>query len=192
MPKNNKPELSPGEKFNRLTILRFSHSDKRWRKFYLVRCDCGKEKAVMGSAMISGNTKSCGCLSAEVRAERRISDNHSEVTAIILSYRRHAESRGFKWSLTRDNVLGVISKDCFYCGSPPSNIKKTKNSIGDGLLYSGIDRVDSSKHYVMSNIVPCCKICNYAKSAMDIEQFRAWAIKIGTNAMAAQWGGLSI
>lgn len=25
MPKNNKPELTPGQKFNRLTILEFSH-----------------------------------------------------------------------------------------------------------------------------------------------------------------------
>ena len=48
MPKNNKSELKSGEKFNRLTILKFSHSDKRWRKWYLVRCECGKEKAVMG------------------------------------------------------------------------------------------------------------------------------------------------
>lgn len=32
MPKNTKPELKPGEKFNRLTVLKFSHSDKRWCK----------------------------------------------------------------------------------------------------------------------------------------------------------------
>jgi hypothetical protein len=187
MPKNNKPELKNGERFNRLTILRYSHSDKRWRRWYFVRCDCGKEKTVMGSAMISGNTKSCGCLAKEMKQNKRISENHSDVTAIILGYKRHAESRGHKWCLTRVDVLSIISENCFYCGAPPSNIKKTKNSIGDGLPYSGIDRVDSSHDYVRGNIVPCCRICNYAKSAMDINQFRDWAIKIGTKAMATQW-----
>ena len=41
MPKNNKKELRPNEKFNRLTVLKFSHSDKRWRKWYVAKCDCG-------------------------------------------------------------------------------------------------------------------------------------------------------
>ena len=41
MPKNNKPELRTGDKFNRLTILSYSHSDKRWRKWYNMKCECG-------------------------------------------------------------------------------------------------------------------------------------------------------
>lgn len=188
MPKNNKPELRSGDKFNRLTILSYSHSDKRWRKWYNVKCECGSEKVVMGSAMISGNTKSCGCLSREVRANKRISKNHSEITAIILGYKRHAERRGFKWLLSRKDVELIIKSDCVYCGSKPNNIKKTKNSIGDGLLYSGIDRIDSNGNYTKENSVPCCRICNYAKSNMDVNDFKEWAIKIGQKAMAEQWG----
>ena len=38
------------------------------------------------------------------------------------------------------------------------------------------------------NVVPCCKICNYAKSNMSIKEFHKWAVKIGKNAMAEQWG----
>lgn len=30
----------------------YAPSDKRHRKFYNVKCDCGKEKKIMGSAMI--------------------------------------------------------------------------------------------------------------------------------------------
>jgi len=187
MPKNNKPELRSGDKFNRLTILSYSHSDKRWRKWYNVKCECGSEKVVMGSAMISGNTKSCGCLSREVRASKRISKNHSEITAIILGYKRHAERRGFKWELTRSDVEELVKKNCFYCDSKPNNVKKTKNSIRNGLVYSGIDRIDNSKNYTRENSVPCCKICNYAKSDMDLKEFQDWAIRIGQKAMAVQW-----
>lgn len=180
--------LNPGEKFNRLTIVSFSHSDKRHRKWYIVKCECGKEKNIMGSAMISGNTKSCGCYGQEVRKNKRISNNHSEITAIILGYKRHAENRGFKWQLTRKQVEGIIKMNCHYCGSPPSNIKKTKNSIDEGLKYSGIDRINSKDNYTIENCVSCCKICNYAKSNMTIEEFYKWAINLGQKAMAEQWG----
>ncbi len=188
MPSNNKPELQPSSKFNRLTILHYSYSDKRWRKWYRVKCDCGVKKTIMGSAMVSGNTKSCGCLSNEMKKSKRISNNHSEITAIILGYKRHAERRGFKWMLSREDVEKVIKKDCFYCGSKPSNIKKTKNSIGAGLKYSGIDRINSNNDYVIDNIVSCCKICNYAKSNMTLPDFRKWALKLGKKAMSNQWG----
>lgn len=187
MPKNNKPELQPGEKYNRLTVVSFHHSDKRWRKWYNVKCDCGNEKVVMGSAMTSGNTKSCGCLSKEVKASKRISKNHSEITAIILGYKRHAERRGFKWKLTRKDVEDLVKNDCFYCGSKPNNIKKTKNSLSGGFVYSGIDRIDNTRHYIKENSVPCCKVCNYAKSNMDLQEFQEWAIRIGKQAMANQW-----
>lgn len=187
MPKNNKPELQVDNKFYRLRVLNFSHSDKRWRKWYHVICDCGNKKVVMGSAMVSGNTKSCGCLSVEIKKNKRISDNHSEITAIILGYKRHAEDRGFKWVLNRDNVKSIINKNCYYCGTNPTNIKKTKNSIGNGLHYSGIDRVDSLKDYTTENTVPCCRICNYAKSNLPLKDFHEWAIKLGKNAMAEQW-----
>ncbi len=190
MQKSKNTEIKFGDKFHRLTVLEFSHQDKRWRKFYKVKCDCGEFRTIMGSAMISGNTKSCGCFSKEVRARRRVSKNHSEITAIILGYQRHALGRGFKWFLSRKEVEEIIEKNCFYCDSPPSNVKKTKNSLEEGLLYSGIDRVDSTKDYTNQNCVPCCKICNNAKSNMSLKCFKMWAEKIGQRAMASQWGKL--
>lgn len=182
--------LLQGSVFNRLTIISFSHSDKRARKWYNVECSCGSKRVIMGSAMISGNTKSCGCLGKETRKLKRISNNYSEITAIILGYKRHAERRGFKWNLTRENVESIIDKDCYYCGTKPMNIKKTKNSIGIGLNYSGIDRIDSCKDYTVENTVPCCRICNYAKSNLTLKEFQEWAIKLGSKAMAEQWGNL--
>jgi len=58
--------------------------------------------------MVSGNTKSCGCLAKEIKQSKRISKNHSDITAIILGYKRHAERRGFKWLLSRTFVEKLI------------------------------------------------------------------------------------
>tara|TARA_S200002703_G_scaffold159045_1_gene171246 strand:+ start:3060 stop:3620 length:561 start_codon:yes stop_codon:yes gene_type:complete len=181
-------EIEVGMVFKWLTVKGFSHKDERWRKVWDVECRCGEAKKVLGSALVSGNTKSCGCYASVAARNRRISKNHSEVTAVILGYKRHAKDRGLSWELSRDDVESVISMSCKYCGSKPSNVKRTKNSIGGGLKYSGIDRVDSGRGYTIENIVPACKICNYAKSNMSIDEFASWAKRLG--AMATQWGQL--
>lgn len=103
----------------------------------------------------------------------------------MLSYKRHARSRGFQFNLNRDLVGKIIEKPCFYCGTPPSNFMKTKNSI-NGLYYNSIDRVDSNGDYTENNVVPACKMCNNAKSNHTIGQFKSWVLRLAS--MANQWG----
>lgn len=51
-----------GQEFGSLTVLRRALSkDKGRRAKWLCRCNCGKEVVVLGSALRSGNTRSCGC-----------------------------------------------------------------------------------------------------------------------------------
>ena len=49
-----------GKKFNRLTVLEYVGKSK-----WLCRCDCGKEVIVRGGLLVSGHTRSCGCLQRE-------------------------------------------------------------------------------------------------------------------------------
>ena len=53
-----------GEKFGRLTVLGFSHMKHRAQ--WSCRCECGNKKVVASDRLVSGKTKSCGCLSKEV------------------------------------------------------------------------------------------------------------------------------
>lgn len=41
-----------------------------------VRCECGSEFIVLNESLISGNTKSCGCLNIELIKQRRTSHGH--------------------------------------------------------------------------------------------------------------------
>lgn len=59
-----------GKKFNRLTIISFSHHDKGRRCHWNCLCDCGNSKVVEGNAVRSGKIKSCGCLNSEMSSER--------------------------------------------------------------------------------------------------------------------------
>ena len=173
MANNGIHNVAVGDKYNRLTVDAHLYTDDHYRKYWQCSCACGTDDFVTHSGSLrSGNTKSCGCLAKECKSQR-ISLNHSEVTAIILGYMRHAKGRGYEWSLTREQVQGLIEQDCHYCGSPPSNIKTVKNTI-EPLLYSGIDRMDNDVGYVDSNVVACCAICNRAKLDMPYSDYINW------------------
>lgn len=65
MPYKPSIAVSPGQTFNRWTLIRLSHSDKQG-KHWLCRCICGTERVVRQHAVIHGVSKSCGCLHEEV------------------------------------------------------------------------------------------------------------------------------
>lgn len=51
-----------GQRFGKLTALRFVRRTSKNRSLWLCRCDCGKQVEVQLDSLISGNTRSCGCL----------------------------------------------------------------------------------------------------------------------------------
>lgn len=63
--------LHVGEKYGRLLVLNVAPS-VGGRTAVFVKCDCGITKPIMLKALISGNTKSCGCLRLEKNKTNRI------------------------------------------------------------------------------------------------------------------------
>ena len=55
-----------GKKFGRLTVIENDRMEKGVR-LALCLCECGKESDVRVSDLRSGNTRSCGCLSKDIR-----------------------------------------------------------------------------------------------------------------------------
>ena len=53
-----------GQKFNRMTIISYSHSLNGHRYWKCV-CDCGNYRTVQIKSVVAGNTKSCGCYNKE-------------------------------------------------------------------------------------------------------------------------------
>ena len=50
-----------GQRFGRVTVLEYSHSDKRRQTMYKCKCDCGNIFITRGSGLKSGHVTSCGC-----------------------------------------------------------------------------------------------------------------------------------
>lgn len=63
--------IRPGDKYGMLTFLYFHERKSSGKNLWLVKCDCGVEKIVVGRDVISGHTKSCGCSTSEMRQVNR-------------------------------------------------------------------------------------------------------------------------
>ena len=62
-----------GKKYNLLTVLSYQHSVENGTHLthiYSCRCDCGGLADVRHNNIISGNTRSCGCLRRGPRKKR--------------------------------------------------------------------------------------------------------------------------
>ena len=56
-----------GQRFGRVVVIDRSTSKPRGATWWNCKCDCGNTKVLRGSLLVSGNTRSCGCLEAENR-----------------------------------------------------------------------------------------------------------------------------
>jgi hypothetical protein len=66
-----------GERFGRLKIIE-KQPESRIRIKWVCQCDCGNKAIVSGSALKSGNTRSCGCLKMEGGREGKITHGQSD------------------------------------------------------------------------------------------------------------------
>ena len=83
----------------------------------------------------------------------------------ICSQIKHdAIKHGYEWDLTPLQVYLFFIAPCSYCGEE-SGWPKSRN---------GIDRVDTSIGYFVSNCVTACRCCNFAKGVKTHEEFMAW------------------
>ncbi len=166
--------LLPGTQFARWTVLEYRGHGAKDRGMYLCRCVCGTEKLCRREMLVSGDSKSCGCWKRELHRKKICLPSGRAVRNDILSrYKRNAAVWGREWSLTDSQFDKLILLPCHYCGVEHGNYKESPNKTG-GLAYNGLDRKDSGKGYTLENVVPCCAICNRAKSDSPYEEFLAW------------------
>jgi hypothetical protein len=151
-----------GQVFGRLTVIDLATRDsithnRRW----VCKCECGTIKPVWESALLRKHKKSCGCL-------HRLPQGEFAKNAVVDSYRRMAKKRGHSWGLSREQALYFMTQDCWFCGGTPQNCSRTATG---NFFYNGIDRLDNTLGYVYPNCVACCKVCNYMKRTMSVEDF---------------------
>lgn len=156
-------EISVGDRFGKWTVVdKVVENDKPKLR---VRCDCGRESSAYASSLLNGDSTMCS----------RCGWSHSFTnlplapTDVLSRYLiARAEKLGVKFSLSGEEIDLLKRMPCGYCGGLPSSKIKSK------YRYQGLDRVIPDGPYQIDNVVPCCKLCNRAKSSMTPEQWKQW------------------
>jgi hypothetical protein len=56
-----------------------------------------------------------------------------------------------------------------------------KATCNGGVKFNGIDRKNNAIGYIVGNVLPCCKLCNYAKRTMGYNEFLNWVNRVYKN-----------
>lgn len=152
-------------KINRWTILSYHHTAKNYHKYYLCRCDCGKEKVVNINNILKGFSKSCGCLISEVTTEKnktmKQKDKHKYSDYSL--YRTWISMRKRCYSVTEPAYKDYGGRGITVCDEWNSDynsflIWAKSNGYQKGLT---IDRIDNDKGYYPDN---CRFVDNYVQA----------------------------
>lgn len=156
-----------GKKFNSLLVLNLSEKQIDGNRRWDCLCDCGGTTWVVGSRIVNGMTKSCGCMAAQYSANNR---------GIIL----HGMSRSSEYRAWQDAKLRCLKTDhkqfSFYGGRGITMQESWIDSFSNFFKYIGLkptpehslDRIDNDSDYCEGNVRWATKLEQVANRGMNV------------------------
>ena len=163
----NKGQALVGQKFGKLTVIKFLGTNNYGKHEYECLCDCGNTTIVVGQHLKNGNTKSCGCIKqeksvGEQQIEKILKDNNIKYCCQKkfpdLIYKSYL-SYDFAILNENNNVSRLIEFD------GEQHFDKTNNWHSA----SGEIRDKIKNYYAKENNIPLIRIPYYMKEKITIE-----------------------
>jgi len=148
-------------------------------KYWLCECDCGNKKLIGEKHLLSGGTKSCGCLQYESKTKIHFSKRNAELEK-FLPYLSATKWRHKPADVSLEDLKNVWDSQnglCPFTGVVLKLIKgkdNYKTLENRGIYIASLDRIDSNIGYVKGNIQFVSMMINYAKhkfSDNDVIEF---------------------
>lgn len=142
-PKNNRFKDIEGQRFGRLVVIGYAGAPDHFARWYC-KCDCGSIMLIKAAPLMSGNTKSCGCLCKEFKSNLR----HGKCGSV--EYRAYIAAKGrcdCPTSTYYQNYGGRGIEFRF------KNFQEFYEEVGDKPSPEhSLDRIDVNGHYEKGNI----------------------------------------
>ena len=165
-----------GKQYGKLTVLEATSERRHKAIVWLCLCECGNQTRVTTNALNTGKTKSCGCS----RTPLKLPAGDAGLRELYRSYYRDAKRRSLPFELDLEEFRNLVIQPCYFCGAVECQTKYSRGKTTNrgyqqsAFKYTGIDRLDNSYGYTLTNSKPCCNTCNIAKRCQTEAEFEEW------------------
>lgn len=156
-----------GKRFGKLTVI--DKTPKRCNRYtiWLCKCDCGKLVEVQSGSLIAGNTGSCGCLMHRKGHENPCWCGVGEISGKMWSgLEKAALKRGLEFRITIEYIWELYQRQGGKCA-----LSGIELSLNKADKTASLDRIDSSKGYLVGNVQWVHKSINIMKHDLDENYF---------------------
>lgn len=164
------------QKFGKLLVLSIHSKSRNGHIRYTCLCDCGKETNVLGTHLIQGNTKSCGCDKPVGKTHHQwkgvgeMSGDFWHMHIVRSANGDKGKRKPVELTLTMDEAWDLFLKQNRKCAL--SGIELSFPRVSKDKSYTAsLDRIDSSKGYILDNVQWVHKDINLMKNKFDNQYF---------------------
>jgi hypothetical protein len=143
-----------GDKFNRLTVIGYSHSKPKkdgYFHFLKCSCDCGNETVARIDSLKSGHKSSCGCF--HIETARKVNFKHGKY--LSTEHRIWAAMKDRCSNPNNDNYKYYGARGISVCEEWKNSFESFYRDMGPRPPGKTIDREDNNGNY-------CKKNCRWA------------------------------
>jgi hypothetical protein len=163
-----------GRRFGSLTVQSLHSVSRNRHTRWMCKCDCGKTKDVLGTHLLSGKTKSCGCAMYPSGSDSKLWKGHGEINGSFFSdIRRGAAGgkgrRSIPFSITIEYIWKIWQSQKGKCALSGIEIELPRTNSVRGT--ASLDRIDSGCGYVEGNIQWVHKDVNLMKGKLGQDRF---------------------
>ena len=159
------------ERFGRLKVLATNTGkDKHSHAQCECLCDCGTTIVALHNSLLSGNTRSCGCIRPNQSPE------HAFIPKFVWkSIRQGAQTRNLSFEITIEEIGKIFTGACALSGEDIWFGEDHPDTT------ASLDRIDSSQGYVIDNVQWLHKNVNTMKWDLTTERLLELCQKITVN-----------